>query len=270
MAATMKAKKGTDKSASSSRRGRPVKLAAATKPLLRSLAVAEALFGFAKAMVDERREAKKSGPALGNAVAGLSLAPETAANAILGPGKAKHVAAAAFLNAYLAWENFIEGAFLRYLAGGTAPNGWAPRLRIGRADSLTHALEVLAQRDRHIDWWNKPKDVREKAAQFFKGGEPFSHAFSDATVAVLQAATVLRNRVAHSSKDAKKAFKKTAMTIGAKKQSLPRGYMVGDLLMEPPEQGFGKRKGNSNSVFEAILEVLRKAAADIAPDTAAL
>lgn len=187
----------------------------------------------------------------------------------LHPEQARRVVALAFLAAVSAWEEFIEFAFTRYLAGAVSPGGFRPVPRMGVAQSVRHSYEVLSGEPgfsperRYLNW--SPDETIRRARIVFISGEPFTSAFQQYRERLDDCLTI-RHRVAHSSRKARQAFKKVAINLsGTPKPKLRQGYSVGELLISPANRGFGRFGGAHVSVFDAYLSLLRSMAERLVP-----
>ena len=169
--------------------------------------------------------------------------------------QARRVVALAFLWAVAAWESFIGDAFLRYLAGAKSPAGWAPDLALGPARSLRHACAVVSGRPAfnretgHLNW--ATDDILSRCKLFLQPGNRIEVTLKEHK-GVLDAASVIRNRVAHASPKCRSAFKDVAQRIRG--QSLYQSYSVGDLLLEPRPASFPNAAVGSN-VLEAFINL---------------
>ncbi len=194
----------------------------------------------------------------------------------LHPGQAKKVVALAFLQVVAGWEYFIEQVFVRYMAG--AEFGGHPPLspRIGVCNTIGTAYEILfgtPNKSPSGDYltWTTHRTL-ERADLFFANGHPFRKPIIERQERLADAVKI-RNRVAHDSDKSKNDFKKVALKHLGQKDQLPRrGYMVGDLLIEPAVRFFpafvqeGSRLGDDTlSFFEAYLRMYMDMAMCIAP-----
>lgn len=178
----------------------------------------------------------------------------------------------AFMGIVSAWEEFIERALVRYLAGAKTDSGYLPTLRLGAAKSLDHAYQVLTgdpshDPARHFVSWNDPAAVSRLAKLYFDGGRPFSSTL-ESKCQNLNDATRLRNRVAHSSTKCREDFKIVARRFKGMgtDANLSQGYRVGDLLLEKAIRHFGNRAQSKGwTFFEAYCEMYREAAKAIVP-----
>jgi hypothetical protein len=140
-----------------------------------------------------------------------------------------------------AWEEFVQGCFIRYMTGAVSPSNYAPALRVGPCQTLSHAGQVLTRKsgfdfESEFIGWSTWSEVGNRAKIFFAHGRPFS-SITNLRRQRLADAFVIRNRVAHSSKKCRVEFLQTAKLhlglplIGRLRQ----GYDVGTLLLERPQ-----------------------------------
>lgn len=109
----------------------------------------------------------------------------------------------AFLRIFIAWENFLEASFIRYLVGARSPSKYRPR-RLISPRNMSHALDILSS-DREIINWNSASLVILRAERCFREGEPYKNAIQAATLDLNDMNTI-RNRIAHKSKISKDKF----------------------------------------------------------------
>jgi hypothetical protein len=193
------------------------------------------------------------------------------------PRVASKIVGLSFLSIVSAWEEYLEGSFLRYMAGAKSESGYSPRLRIGPANSTTQAMSVLAgtanqneamrsMRWSDFDW------VLAKAHVFFHRGEPYS-LVSGRFLERLKDAQIIRNRVAHSSARARSQFKAIAnRSIGAPKETpLAFGFSPGRyLIYQKPHIVFDEAWVDSKEcqwpdIFECYVHMYIELAHGITP-----
>jgi hypothetical protein len=188
----------------------------------------------------------------------------------LHPKQVRRIVELAFMGMLSAWDDFLEATFVRYLAGATAPNGFRPVLRLGPANSLIHAYQVLTA-DPHFDLakkYTKFSDagwVASQATLFFEAGHPFVGLTSRQQL--LSHAVAIRNRVAHSSEKSKTDFKKTALAfLVPLSGKLTQGFRAGDLLMAPATRHFPSDiLSRHPSVFDAYAALFDAEANRLVP-----
>lgn len=190
----------------------------------------------------------------------------------LHPEQARRVVELAFLGLVSSWDEFLEQTFVRYLAGAKTSSKYAPRLRIGNTNGIHHAYHVITGKpdfdpSRSYSKFHDPRWVIDTAKIYFELGAPYATALHP-SLAVLNHAIKLRNRVAHNSSKARADFKMSArehLGLGTD-APLAQGYSVGDLLVAPASHIFGKQAGAKGwTYFRAYNARLRKLARNIVP-----
>lgn len=164
----------------------------------------------------------------------------------LAPGHSRRIVGLAFMQMVIAWDEFVEAVLVRYVGGASAPNGYKPESRIAAARSLQHAYQLLSGNPKfrlgmHHLQLNSWRDVKETASVFLVKGKPFS-AVTEMQMDRLVDSKKIRNRVAHFSPKARQGFITVAKAhLGlAHRDTLPRGYDVGRLLLDKSSKGFSK------------------------------
>lgn len=114
------------------------------------------------------------------------------------------VAELVFLRFFAVWENFLEETFIRYMCGGHAPSGYAPRLRT-RCLTLANARDVLFRGRRYVQW-GQVEGVYERARIYFENSEPYTSVLGTVDSHLKQMAKI-RNRIAHISQASIKSYK---------------------------------------------------------------
>jgi hypothetical protein len=185
------------------------------------------------------------------------------------PKHVRQVVELAFMGVVASWEEFLEMALVRYVAGAKTGTGYRPIPKFGRATSIAHAYQVLS---------NNPKF--NPAKDYLKVSDPnwvtsqadflFStHGFGDVKdkAALLGHASSIRNRVAHSSQKCRADFKATAIHfLMPQTGSLKQGYGAGDLLVAPVQRHFGQSVVQSaSSHFTAFTKLYKSLANKIVP-----
>ena len=110
----------------------------------------------------------------------------------------------ALLEMQLAWEDFLEAVFLRYMCGAKAPSGAAPSLLVPRHQSIASATAEIMQRQPYVSW-NYDESV-SRASRYFLNGEPFRTPLA-AVRTTIESMTIVRNAVAHRSESARNRFR---------------------------------------------------------------
>jgi hypothetical protein len=111
-----------------------------------------------------------------------------------------------FLRVYVAWEEFLEGSFSRFLCGARSRSGRRPT-RYTSPKNLEHARKMIIgfeRGDRFADWSQRQK-VTTRAELLFKDGSPFRTPIQ-AAGAELDEMRAIRDRIAHRSDTAAVQF----------------------------------------------------------------
>jgi hypothetical protein len=158
-----------------------------------------------------------------------------------------------FLQRYLAWEEFLEESFIRYLCGSSSPNGTKfPRLVKPRDRATVDRLLYVHRRPD----WTTPGQVMSLAESMFESGGPFVPV-GNASVDLTDMKAI-RNGIAHRSLSAREQFEKVVRRVHG---SVPRGITPGGYLLRRPPA-----KRSSASTFLAhYSDVLAGLARMIAP-----
>jgi len=147
-------------------------------------------------------------------------------------GHRHDIAAMAFFRMYLAWEDFLEEAFLILLV--KAKRGTRGARSLLDVDSRREAFTIVKGEKRPYVDWSVAKDIRDRAATFFKEGKPFEVPLAAGSLH-LERMRRIRNRIAHRSKHAEDQFRELIRELfGAYRRETP-----GSLLLHPPPTNFG-------------------------------
>jgi len=175
----------------------------------------------------------------------------------------------AFMGVVAAWEEFLEATLVRYVAGAKTASGYAPTPKYGLASNLSHSYQVISGRTTFnpVSDYLKVSDpswVTGKA-RFVFSAHPYTCLTPKAQL--LDAATKIRNRVAHASSKCRADFKVVALRFlglpadGKLKQS----YAAGDLLLAPTTVAFGAAHPAGLDHFGAFVHVYDGLANAIVP-----
>jgi hypothetical protein len=134
----------------------------------------------------------------GSVVAANELAADTlrvgAGGAFLAtPQVQEQGVVASFLNFHIAWEIFLEAAFLDYMEGLPGILGGSPT-RISSPPTREHALKMLIGNQRFFDFGNN-QSVFTMAELHFANAGPFQHVRAHQTL--LDDIKIMRNSCAH-------------------------------------------------------------------------
>lgn len=141
----------------------------------------------------------------------------------------------AFLQTFLAWEEFIDESFTLYLLGMKPPRGRRPH-RLHTPSKRKDAERFILGADDYADW-SKIHKVRERAKKYFRRGEPFDPALS-AHQNMFDEMNTIRNAIAHSSKYSQKKFKSL---VRRRLGTYPTGLTIGKFLtMNNPRSSYSE------------------------------
>lgn len=147
----------------------------------------------------------------------------------IGSRRKELFASIALLRMHLAWEDFIESTFLRYLCGAHTVKGFAPILIEKPYTTIDSAFTKLLDGQSYITW--SLSKIDKLAGIYFQSGEPYVAAISASRNKLTEIINI-RNRFAHRSDHATIHFEKIVRgVIGY----MPRGINPGRfLLMSDP------------------------------------
>jgi len=162
----------------------------------------------------------------------------------------------AFLQAFLAWEVFLEESFVLYLLGKRPHSARGPRCLYTppRTRELTERL-VVPEGRRFADW-SSVQSVARRAERFFEGGEPYCQVLRSQR-GKLENIKAIRNAIAHASTHSWRRFQELVRDELA---TYPPNLTIGGFLAmtvpgsSPPE-----------SFLESYLSQIRFAAERIVP-----
>ncbi|MBL9173477.1 MAG: hypothetical protein JNL10_08090 [Verrucomicrobiales bacterium] len=100
----------------------------------------------------------------------------------------------AFLRIFIAWEGFLEKAFISYLLGNPSSSGKGA-VRYVAPTSVQHARDILIGAQKYVDGAN-PEIVRKLARLYLANGEPIEPVISSLQADLFDLKTV-RNAAAH-------------------------------------------------------------------------
>ncbi len=187
---------------------------------------------------------------------------------------ARQVVGLAFLRLVGAWELYLEEVFLRYMVGVRTSSGQSVVTPASRAGRIEDAFAVLAAAGgftgtRYTCYlnWTDWDEIKKRARAHFVSNDPFRSTLQGHTKPLVKSAFAIRHRVAHSSKKARAEFKRIALGFGAGVTSttLPKGFMVGDLLVLAPNNQFPAAYRTHQTIFEAYAQLFEDLAQGVAP-----
>lgn len=130
----------------------------------------------------------------------------------------------AFLKIFIAWEQFLEDTFARYMCGASSLSGKKPT-RNATARYLDHALSIIYGGQPYADW-TSVDIVVDRANRFFDKGEPYTTPLQSATKE-LRDMRRIRNHIAHHSNKSREDFNKLLVSIyGFRPQGMTAGRFL--------------------------------------------
>lgn len=161
----------------------------------------------------------------------------------------------AFLQAFLAWEAFLEESFILYLLGKKPPKGNPPRRHV--IPSTRKIVGKLIAEGRDYADWSAATNVIKRADRFFREGKPYAQVLK-AHQNMFDEISAIRNAIAHSSAHSQEKFKNlTRNKLGIYPSNLTVG---GFLAMTVPSSS------PPESFLEFYLSKIRFAAQRIVPN----
>lgn len=159
-----------------------------------------------------------------------------------------------YVRSLTVFEAFIEDLFFDIMLGRVAypaRRGVAPKVRVGTAGGL---YAVLKPGRSHLDWLPY-HHTQDRARVFLRQGRPFCELDAQ-TVETMRRWTVVRNRIAHDSREAEASFKKHILNeypLPARRRN-PVGFLRQVVQVAP-----------DTSRFEVVLGEMAMIARDLSP-----
>lgn len=168
------------------------------------------------------------------------------------------MAETAFLNAYNAWESFLESCFEYYLLGGSAICGETPKALYSSNDvAQAHNLMIMLGNGRYFDY-TAPDSVIKAAKLLFEEGYPIADVVKSSRQS-LQDLKTMRNAAAHMSIEASRSFD----GLVQRKLSVPRkGICLGQFLMEHMPELRGSADDRVYTYYRNVLLAAAQAMAN--------
>jgi hypothetical protein len=111
----------------------------------------------------------------------------------------------AFLRIFIAWENFLEDSFFRYLVGGKSYSGKSP-IKFINPPTIKKATEIVTGEKNKYIKWNLSEENITRSEIYFKNGEPYKNTLQTISTDIKNMNTI-RNRITHRSKASKDNFR---------------------------------------------------------------
>jgi hypothetical protein len=175
---------------------------------------------------------------------------DAAGNALFQPRDREQITVAAFLNLFIAWEEFIETAICDFMMGEATLSGAIPIRYVNPVDRV-HSGQIVLHTLRYFDYANHD-NVRRIAKIYFNAGYPFDATLSGINSDLNDLKTI-RNSCAHISSTTKVALEGLATRIFG----LPKpGISVYSLLLSIDP----RIAGNNTTVYASYRDKLLAAA----------
>lgn len=134
----------------------------------------------------------------------------SASPSALTPRDVEQITEAAFLNLFIAWEEFVEAAIADFMTGCVTLNGSSP-VRYVAPPSREHASKMVVHANQYFDYANHDR-VKTIAGLFFDGGYPFASIISSISQELGDLKTI-RNACAHMSSSTRNKLENLAVRI---------------------------------------------------------
>lgn len=135
-----------------------------------------------------------------------------------------------FLKNFLAWEWFIEKAFLLFMMGNETKKGYKPETYVYPRNEK-HAYELIRAGREYADW-TSPDIIIKKASLFFKNGSPFKNSI-ELIKQDIQDIKTLRNAIVHISHDSQEKFYSLLRNkIGYVKTNITPGKFLSEFIKD--------------------------------------
>ena len=157
----------------------------------------------------------------------------------------------AFLDMFLAWEDFLEESFIRYMCGAVTKTRYRPKVYVAPV-SLDHALRFFIVKPRDYVEWSSGQQVIERAEMVFHDGEPYKSSIRP-LLTDLDDMRQIRNAIAHHSGASLRKFETVVRRLlGSRPRGLNPGLFLGLTHV-----------GNGKTYIEHYKDVLSVAASRI-------
>ncbi len=121
---------------------------------------------------------------------------------------------ASYLRMFVAWEDFLESTFVRFLCGYCTTTNFSAHTLVQAPSNLSSATTVMLGGQQYF-LWHSPQRVVNKSKSFFTLGR-HETVISSAT-ARLESLGAVRHRIAHGQDDAVTKFDAATMSLCGKR-----------------------------------------------------
>jgi hypothetical protein len=126
----------------------------------------------------------------------LAFQLDAAGEYVLSKPQRDFITDSAFLKVYIAWETFLESAFIKYMTGLPTITGSVVTRHVTPIDT-NHANDILIGVQTFVDW-SRADVVLKLSSLYFVTGNPFQ-VYIGTVVSDLQDLKTIRNALAHLS-----------------------------------------------------------------------
>lgn len=171
----------------------------------------------------------------------------------IGRKRVELIAGFACMRMHLAWEDFLEEVFVRYLCGAQPPGGPGPILLLPACTSIPAARATILGGKDFVSW--NRKTAKKRARRYFDAGYGFTPGLAAAARSI-DTLVATRNAVAHRSASSSRVFR---LRVQAHLGFIPAGLTPGRFLMAMDPNSPNRR------IIEVLALHLRAAANTIVP-----
>ncbi len=176
----------------------------------------------------------------------------------IGARRRESILGLVLLQSHLAWEEFLERTFVRYMCGASTDVGYAPTLlqqvQPNHASAMTRLLQRCGGRQGNYVKWDDAS-VTNYARHFFTQGDPYVNSIQGITAQSNGLVTV-RNRIAHRSEHSHNQFR---AVVRDRFTYVPRGMTPGRFLASAAPFG------GPGTMLEHYISAYKTAATQIVP-----
>jgi len=157
----------------------------------------------------------------------------------LARNKIEMVTEIAFLRVFMAWEDFLEESFVRYVSGAVSPSGYKPKRLVSAVGVEAARLLLCGGRTRTYVRWYSASEVIDRVNAYFVDGGSYLPVIESITTDLDEMNTI-RNRIAHESKISRGNFESLVRhKIGSGiKGMTPGRFLAGDTPKTKPKMRF--------------------------------
>ena len=136
------------------------------------------------------------------------------------------VVEAAYLQAFIAWEAFLEESFVLYVCGKRLPRQRNLRC-LCTMRTRAQAENFIIPEGKEYAEWTKTTIITDRAIRFFEGGRPYTNVLRPHQ-SKLDHMRFIRNAIAHASKYSQEKFQEI---VRSELKTLPPRLTIGGFLI---------------------------------------